>query len=448
VTEPQLVPAMLRALARPIQVFFRLEAAGGIALLCAAAAALCWASSPAAPVYHRIFEGVISIGFDGQAARVSVRAIVNDGLMTIFFFVVGMEIKRELVVGELRSFRRALLPAVAALGGMIVPGVIYLLFNRGGPGERGWAIPMATDIAFSIGVLTLLKGRVSQASIVFLTALAIFDDIGGIAVIALFYGQGLRLGWLAVAAAVYGVAIAVGARAVRGFAPYLGLGVLLWIAVLKAGIHATIAGVLLGLAIPARARWAPRYVLERLRDGCAALLARPPDEETEREALHGLEDAIEDLEAPLARFIHVLHPWVAFGIVPLFALANSGVDLSGARAADLLQPVCLGAALGLFLGKQIGIFAFTMAAARLGVSALPGNARALEVYGVSMVGGIGFTVALFIAGLAFSDPALLAQAKLGIVIGSLASGIAGFAWLRLFARGRTIAAGQGARLPA
>ena len=430
--ELPLVPALLRVIARPVQAFFRLEASGGIVLLLAAAAALIWANSPARHLYHRLLDGKVTIGFDSVVFQVPAHAIINDGLMSVFFFVVGMEIKRELAIGELRTFKKALLPAVAALGGMLVPAGLYLLLNRGGDGLRGWAIPMATDIAFSIGVLTLLRGRVSHALVVFLTALAIFDDIGGILVIALFYGHGLQIGWLVAAAAVLGVVVLVGRRGVRNWAPYLVLGVMLWWAVHQSGVHVTIAGVLLGLAIPARSRLTPREVLGRLRAHTSELLDHPG--EVEEESLHELEGRIEDLEAPLTRFIHLLHPWVAYLIVPLFALANSGVDLSGATARSLLQPICLGAGLGLFVGKQLGIFAFTMIASRLGLASLPGGARPIEVYGVSLVGGIGFTVALFIAGLAFPEAAQLTQAKLGILLGSLSAGVVGFAWLRIFAR--------------
>ena len=374
----------LRALARPVLSFARLDAAGGLVLFAAAAAALLWANSPARGLYHRLFDGAVTLG----AFRVPTATLIDDGLMSLFFFVVGAEIKRELAVGELSSFRKALLPAVGALGGMVAPAAIFAALNRGGPGLRGWAIPMATDIAFSVGVLALLKGRVARGLVVFLTALAIFDDLGGILVIAIFYGHGLHAWWLLAAAGLLGIAVAAGRRGAIGFAPYLILGVPLWIAVHQSGVHATMAGVALGLAVPAR-----------------------------------------------ARFVHALQPWVTFLILPLFALGSSGVDLSGVRAADLLQPICLGAGLGLFAGKQVGIFAFTMASVKLGLAAMPGGARPAQLYGVAIVGGIGFTVALFIAGLAFPDAALLAQARLGILLGSLAAGVIGYGWLRVWGGG-------------
>jgi Na+:H+ antiporter, NhaA family len=314
--------------------------------------------------------------------------------MTLFFFVVGMEIKRELVVGELRTLPQALLPAIAALGGMLVPAVIFLAFNAGGPGAPGWGIPMATDIAFCIGVLTLLKRRVPRALVVFVTALAIFDDIGGILVIAFFYGTGVHVGWLLAAAALTAAAAVMSRANVRSGIAWAAAGALVWYTLHHSGIHATIAGVILGLAIP----------------------ARPPRE---------------GLEAPLARFVRALHPWVAFGVMPLFALASSGVHLAGLDPDQLTGRVAVGTAAALLLGKQAGIFGFTLAAVRLGLAGLPGGASRAKLLGVSIVAGIGFTVALFIGGLAYPEaPGLLAEAKLGILAGSLASGIVGALLLR------------------
>jgi NhaA family Na+:H+ antiporter len=311
--------------------------------------------------------------------------------MTLFFFVVGMEIKRELVVGELSTFGRAALPAVGALGGMIAPALVYLAFNRTPQTRAGWGVPMATDIAFCIGVLTLLKRRVPQGLIVFLTALAIFDDIGGIVVIALFYGHGLQVAWLLAAAAVATGAFVAGRMHVSSGLAYVALGVALWYAMHHSGIHPTISGVVLGLAVPARVPHA--------------------------------------VEPPLGRFVRLLHPFVAFGVMPLFALANSGVSLRSIGLADLADGVTVGIALGLLAGKQLGIFAFTIAAVALGLAPMPGRASRAKLLGVSVVGGIGFTVALFIAALAFPDEALLARAKLGILAGSLAAGLLGSAIL-------------------
>jgi NhaA family Na+:H+ antiporter len=420
----------LAALVRPLQAFFRLEAASGIVLLGCAAAALAWANlAPAS--YRLVFDAPVTIGVGALSARFSVLHLVNDGLMTLFFFVVGMEIKRELVVGELRTLPQAALPAIAALGGMLVPAGIFLAWNAGGPGAPGWGIPMATDIAFCIGVLTLLRTRVPHGLVVFVTALAIFDDIGGILVIALFYGSGIQLPWLAAAAGVAAAAAVMSRAHVRSPAAWAAAGVLLWLALHGSGVHATIAGVILGLAVPARPRRPLRDVLRELSADAGALAGGRADDERDAAACQGIAERIEELEAPLTRFVHALHPWVAFGIMPLFALANSGIALSGFEPARLGAPVAVGTAVALFVGKQAGIFAFTWAALALGLARPPGGASHAKLLGASIVAGIGFTVALFIAGLAYPDaPHLLDEAKLGILAGSLASGVVGAVVLR------------------
>jgi NhaA family Na+:H+ antiporter len=314
---------------------------------------------------------------------------------------------------------------------MLLPAAIFLAFNWSGPGRPGWGIPMATDIAFCVGVLTLLRSRVPHALVVFVTALAIFDDIGGILVIALFYGHGLSVPWLAVAAAVVVVMVAMSRAYVRSGVAYAAVGALLWYALHHGGIHATIAGVIAGLTIPARSRSLPRSVLEELAQHAAGLVRRSADEELDSAAILEVEERLEDLEAPVQRFIHLLHPWVAFGVMPLFALANSGVDLRALEVAQLTGPIAVGTAVALLVGKAAGIFAFTWAAVRLGTAPMPGGASSGKLLGVSTVAGIGFTVALFIAGLAFpADAELLDQAKVGILAGSLVSGIAGAILLR------------------
>jgi NhaA family Na+:H+ antiporter len=382
-------------LPRPIQAFFRLEAASALVLLGCAAAALAWANL-SHDTYRLVFDAAVTLAIGDAAARFTVAQLVNDGLMTLFFFVVGMEIKRELAVGELRTLPQALLPAIAALGGMLVPAGIFLAFNATGPGAPGWGIPMATDIAFCIGVLTLLGTRVPRGLVVFVTALAIFDDIGGILVIALFYGSGIHVAWLLGAAAVTAACVALSRAHVGSGVTWAIAGGLLWYALHHSGIHATISGVVLGLAIPAHA---------------------PPGGE--------------EIEAPLTRFVHALHPWVAFGIMPLFALANSGVHRAELSPSQVTGRVAMGTAAALFLGKQAGIFAFTMAAVAAGMARLPRGTSIAKLLGVSCVAGIGFTVALFIAGLAFpGTPHLLDEAKLGILAGSLVSGVVGALVLR------------------
>jgi NhaA family Na+:H+ antiporter len=423
---------LFQAVVRPIQTFARLEASSGIVLLSCAVAALVAVNSGAAETYRAILDTALEAGAGGSRARFTIAQLVNDGLMTIFFFVVGLEIKRELVVGELRTLRQAMLPAIAALGGMVVPAGLFLAFNAGGPGRAGWGIPMATDIAFCVGVLTLLRSRVPYALVVFVTALAIFDDIGGILVIALFYGEGLHLSWLLGAAGIVAV-LAVMARAqVRAGVAYAAVGALLWYALHHAGIHATIAGVIVGLGVPARPRSRPRQVLEGLAAHSAALLRAAADDELDSAALEEIDARIEELEAPVSRLLHLLHPWVAFGIMPLFALANSGVDLGALDASQLTGRVAIGTAVALVLGKQIGIFTFTWVAVRLGAAAMPGGTSSWTLLGVSTVAGIGFTVALFIAALAYPGADdLLAQAKVGILGGSLVAGSSGAAILLL-----------------
>lgn len=386
----RMLAAVHRAAVRPVQAFFRMEAASGVLLLAAAVAALAWVNLAGAASYRALLDARISIGVGPVSAAFTAHQAINDGLMTVFFWLVGMEIKRELVVGELRTRSQALLPAIAALGGMVVPAGIFAALNAGTAGAPGWGIPMATDIAFCIGVLTLLRSRVPQALVVFVTALAIFDDIGGILVIALFYGTGLHAGWLAAAAALTAGLAWMSRRGVRSAAAYVGVGALLWWALHAGGVHATIAGVVLGLAIPARGG-----------------------------------------DAPLDGLVRRLHPWVAFGIVPLFALANAGVEVRGLGPSQAMGRVATGVAVALLAGKPIGIVAFTLAAVRSGVAAMPGGASVPKVLGVAIVAGIGFTVALFVAALAYpADRALLDQAKLGVLAGSLLAGVLGAAVLR------------------
>jgi Na+:H+ antiporter, NhaA family len=356
-----------------------------------------------------------------------------------------MEIKRELVVGELNSARKALLPAIAALGGMILPAGMYFAFNRGGPGQVGWGIPMATDIAFCVGVMTLLGKRAPRALVVFLIALAIFDDIGGILVIAVFYGHGLHASWLIGALAVAVAMVAMNRAYVTSGIAYAAAGAALWYALHHGGIHATIAGVVLGLCVPARPRRAASEVLHSLRDHLDELGRKPPGEDLGGATILSIEEDLEELEAPLDRFVHALHAFVAFLVMPLFALANSGVALVGLGPSVLLEPVALGAGVGLLAGKLAGIFGFTLAAVRLGIAPMPTGTTLPKLFGAALVAGIGFTVALFIAGLAFDgQPQLLDQAKIGILAGSLAAGVAGFAVIRSTRVAPELQGGEGA----
>jgi Na+:H+ antiporter, NhaA family len=415
---------------RPLQAFLMTEAAGGIVLLVSALVALLWANVHPQS-YRAAFDYPLAVGIGDSFARFSLRLFINDGLMAVFFFVVGMEIKRELVTGELRTLRRASLPAVAAVAGMALPAAIYLAITAGGPAQRGWGIPMATDIAFCVGLLTLLKDRVPRPLVVFVTALAIFDDIGGILVIAFFYGSGLHLPWLAAAAGITVVLLLVNRLHVTSGLAYAVLGAALWYALHHGGIHATIAGVILGLMIPARSRRPSREVLRELAAHVAEVSQKAEDEELDGAEILSIEEELEELESPVHRFTHALHPIVAFAIMPVFALANSGVSLHGAGLSSLVAPAALGIAAGLFLGKSIGITLATWVAVRLGLAPMPGGASIGKLVGVAVLSGIGFTVALFIAGLAFDGATeLLDQAKVGILFGSLAAGLVGYLVLR------------------
>jgi NhaA family Na+:H+ antiporter len=419
-------------LVRPFQQFFRTEAAGGVLLLVCALVALVWANTPWAASYFALWSTVVTAGFGSFEISKPLLLWINDGLMAIFFFVVGLEIKREVLMGELGSPRKAALALVAALGGMVVPALLYTAVNAGGEGAAGWGIPMATDIAFALGVLALLGRRAPLALKVFLTALAIIDDLGAVLVIAFFYTAQLELGYLAFGAGVLAALVILNRSGVRRTAPYLVLGVALWLAFLKSGVHATIAGVLLAMTIPARRLLDDSAFLARGRE----LLDRfardvKPGEglptADQADVLHALEDAAERLDTPLHRMEHALHGWVAFGIMPVFALANAGVALGG--GLPLGSPVTLGVILGLFVGKQLGVTVFSWLAVRMGWAELPQGVSWRQLYGVSLLTGIGFTMSLFIANLAFDSPAVLDGAKVGILAASLIAGVAG--WLVL-----------------
>jgi Na+:H+ antiporter, NhaA family len=393
---------------RPFQRFARTEAAGGIVLLACTALALLWANSPWAVSYVALWEQPITIGLAPLALTLSVHAWINDGLMAVFFFLVGLEIKREMLCGELASVKRAALPIAGALGGMVIPATIYALLNVGGAGARGWGIPMATDIAFALGILALLGPRVPVALKVFLAALAIVDDIGAVLVIALFYTSAISWTSLAIAAGVLTALLCLNRARVGHPAPYALLGLVLWVAFLKSGVHPTIAGVLLAMTIPARTRIAEGELSRRASE----------------------ESIPEETQALLQRLERSLHGVVAFLIVPLFALANAGVPVGRSLANGLSTPVVLGVVLGLVLGKPIGIMIASSVAVRFGVASLPEKVSWRQVYGASWLAGIGFTMSLFIAALAFSDAALLDSAKIGVLTASCCSGAVGWSMLR------------------
>ncbi|MGH8093458.1 MAG: Na+/H+ antiporter NhaA [Chthoniobacterales bacterium] len=423
--------APIERLMRPIQAFTRLEAAGGILLIACTIVALVWANSPWAASYFHLWHIKVTFGFGGAQLSEELHFWINDGLMAVFFLLVGLEIKREVLYGELASFRKAALPIAAAIGGMVVPAAIYWLFNRSGPGLSGWGIPMATDIAFALGALALLGDRVPAPLKVFLAALAIVDDIGAVLVIAFFYTAHISWMSLAFAGAFFIALIAMNRIGVRHPLIYAALGIGLWLAFLQSGIHATVAGVLLALTIPARQRIDVRAFLAR-SENTLDEIRRAEDEGEVVEAVaakgHAIERLVSDcerVESPMLRFEHALVPWSKHFIMPIFALSNAGVALDSGVASALLHPISLGIICGLMLGKPIGIVSFSWLSTRGGVASLPTGANWRQILGVGMLGGIGFTMSLFVANLAFDATETLEIAKVGILAASLISGIGG-----------------------
>ncbi len=411
---------LARRIGRPVSKFLQIEAAGGLVLILATIAALVLANTPLRDAYHDLLEAHVSIEF-GSLLHLDepLEAWVNDALMAIFFFVVGLEIKRELVAGELRDPRAAALPAVAAIGGMVVPAVAYTVFNAGGAGAHGWGIPMATDIAFAIGIVSLLGNRVPGAMKVFLLTLAIVDDIGAIAVIAIFYTDDLSTGWLLIALGLVALIVAMRLARIWYIPIYVLVGALLWLAVFESGIHATIAGVALGLLAPAvpLKRDAPAddvHVGAAVSGRASVTVLRRASFEIREQV--SVADRLED----------VLHPFSGFLIIPIFALANAGLEISGDTLANAVQsPVTIGVMVGLVLGKIAGISAAAWLAVRSGLSRLPRGASWTHVVGLSAIAGIGFTVSLFITGLAFDDAVIQDEAKIGILIASALAAVIG-----------------------
>jgi NhaA family Na+:H+ antiporter len=393
--------AAVRRVIGPLQAYINTEVGGGLVLLAAAVAALVWANSWWDGAYHDFFGHTLVL--DAGIFRIDedVRHWINDALMALFFYVAGLEIKREVLHGELAGRERALLPAIAALGGMAAPALIFTAFNFGGSGERGWGIPMATDIAFALGVIAILGEGIPRQLRTFLLGLAIADDIGAILVIAIFYTGDVQFDSLAIAVALLALFVALQRAGIRNYAPYVAIAIATWIAVYESGIHATIAGVALGLLTP--------MGREEIADDEAVIVAA----------------------GPLERMEALLHPATSFLIVPLFALANAGVSLAPDALVDsATTPVALGVAFGLALGKPLGIFTFSWLAVRTGLAQLPRNVTWPLLFGVGVLAGIGFTVALFVNGLAF-DAAQQEEGRVGILAGSLLAGAVGLTVLRL-----------------
>jgi NhaA family Na+:H+ antiporter len=424
---------LARQVLLPIQAFVHTEATAGVILLAAAVGAIIWANSPWDRSYSDLWETTITVDVRLFSISEDLRLWINKGLMAFFFFVVGLEIKRELVHGELGSPRRAALPAVAALGGMVLPALLFLALNAGGDGARGWGIPMAVDIAFALGVLALLGRRVPSEVRIFVLALAIADDIGAILVVAIFYSEGFSLEALGVALLLLGVIVAMNRAGVRGLNAYLLVGALFWVAVFKSGVHATIAGVVLGLLAPASPYFSKRTFAESIGTlvaGFRRAIAQG-DEERAEVVLGQLEELTQGTEAPLERLERLFHPLTSYAVLPLFALANAGLDLSGDVFKDAVSSsVTLGIILGLVVGNPLGIVGFSWVAVRLGITSLPAGMRWAHMVGIGLLGGVGFTVSLFITGLAFEDAELISEAKVGILAASVIAGLASYAFLR------------------
>lgn len=414
--------------------FFQTEALGGIVLVLCVIVAVIWANSAQAQSYFEIWNSRGTLSFGEFRIDKPILLWINDGLMAVFFLVVGLEIKRELLVGELSDARHAALPIAAAIGGMAVPAAIYIAFNAGGPGARGWGVPMATDIAFSLGVLALLGSRIPTGLKVFLAALAIVDDIGAVLVIAVFYTSkidGAMLGW---AGMIYALLLAANRAGIRWLVLYLALGFLLWFFFLKSGVHATIAGVLLALAIPTRVKIDAATFQEEVGENLNAM--GPAEEggimsDGQQDAVRAIEQATDGVQMPLERLKHALHPWQTYGIVPLFALANAGIPLKSDTASQISSPIPLGIILGLFVGKPVGILLFSWLAVRFKKASLPESVHWGQIIGAAILAGIGFTMSLFVADLAFIGQPVHDTAKLGILIGSLAAAVVGYVWLRV-----------------
>lgn len=424
----------------PLERFAQSSTSSGLLLLVLTLLALLIANSPLHSAYEKLLHLPLGLSIGHLSLLLSLHHWINDGLMAIFFYLVGLEIKREMLVGELASFKQAILPIMAALGGMLVPALFFSLLNGGGPGAGGWGIPMATDIAFALAVLLLLGDRIPSGVMTILLALAIVDDLGAVVVIALFYTDSLNWGQLGAAAACFCLLLIFNLGGIRATTAYLLVSLLMWLFMLHSGIHATIAGVLSALATPVKSLYRPeefsregRKLLDKLdvlRQGKASFIA----DEHLNHMLHSFRTGIDKAQPPLVRLAHGLHNPVYFLIIPLFVLFNAGVHLDGEALHDLgHSPVAWGVALGLVGGKFVGVCSAILICVKTGLAALPSGVRYRHIVGMGLLAGIGFTMSIFIAELAFGgQPLLLTEAKISILLASLCAGLLGFIWLYLF----------------
>lgn len=420
----------------PMQEFVHRSASSGVVLMVAAVLALLIANTPLHEWYDTLLHSTIAITVGSFTLQETVAHWINDGLMAIFFFLVGLEIKRELRVGELSNLRAAMLPIFAAIGGVLIPAAIYGAINAGSPGSIGWAIPMATDIAFALGLLALLGDRIPFGLTIFLTAVAIVDDLIAVLVIAFFYTGGIDVPALAIGIGILAILLTANLLGIRSILFYVVLGLGVWLAFLVSGVHATIAGVLVAWTVPARNRIDPAEFLERSRRVLSRFESSRLEptvmltDETQQSAVIALEEACEDVQAPLQKMEHRLHFWVQFVIMPIFALANAGVGLSLGGISGDTRMVTIGIIAGLVIGKPLGLLAASWLAIRMGIAALPVGVQWMHMLGASCLGGIGFTMSLFIGTLAFGEGELLNGAKVGILAASVIAGSLGYSVLR------------------
>ncbi len=429
----------------PVDEFIHKQSTSSLLLMASAIIALFFANSFLSETYQHIIHTPIRLSIGSWAIEMSMHHWVNDALMAIFFFVVGLELKREILVGELSDVRQAALPIIAAIGGMIAPALIYLAFNHEGDAMRGWGVPMATDIAFAVGALVMLGRRVPKSLITFLIALAIVDDLGAVIVIALFYTEQLALNWLLLSALAVALLITLNFSGIRNPIPYFIIAVALWYTLLQSGVHATIAGVLGAFTVPARSKYNPSLFASKLTSqikSFAASQRKGNDNIMTNEALHPIiktiENSVQGVQTPLQRLEHIWHIPVAFVVIPIFAIFNAGIPIDlHAMQSTLSDPVMLGVMLGLLIGKFIGISGACWLSIKLGIGRLPKGTKFSQLVAASVLAGIGFTMSIFIAELAFANhPDYLLMAKTGVLTGTLLSGYIGFVWLWFLGRGK------------
>ncbi len=434
---------IFKRVATPFERFIHAQTTTGIILIFMTILALILANSPLTESYAHFFHTKVDLNIGSWALSHTLHHWINDGLMAIFFFVIGLEIKREVSVGELSNIKVAILPILSAVGGMLFPALIYLFMTQGTPESNGWGIPMATDIAFAISALVLLGKRIPTALVTFLVALAIVDDLGAVLVIAIFYTEQIQFLPLALAGGAFLVMVAFNRFGIHMVLPYFIMGILMWLFMLESGVHATIAGVISAMAIPSTPKEAPKDFSRETKNLLEEYDNYPASDnhllnEQQKAILSNIKDRINAIGTPASRLEHDLHLPVALIVIPLFALANAGIAIDfSSMATTIMQPVSMGIILGLILGKVIGIFGVAWLAIKFNIAKLPKNSSMSQLFGVAFLGGIGFTMSIFVSDLAFiNTPELIFQAKVGILVASLFSGLFGYFWLRFVAKSK------------